>query len=204
MMHSFGLNDYSRLFFESRSTMRNLSHSRLILPLLSVSLLVVANGAAQSTGVDSTRGPTEVAAAPARVMLAQSGSMGGTIGNQEKSLSGSRDAQPEPPAQRSTPKESRKPSASGGGSAATFDGSWSISSAGITCSDTFRETVVVKGTRLTGNYGTGSVSATGSVRGSGNYSGVGVTSQGRFSGRSGSGTFQRSDGCRGRWTASKL
>lgn len=182
--------------------MHRSTRSQMMMSLLGASLLFAVSGAVQAAGVDASSNAMAPSPAPARVMLAQSGSMGGTIGNQEKSLSGSRDAEPERPAQRSAPKESRKPTASSGGGS-NYDGAWSISSAGITCSDTFRETVVVRGTKLTGNYGGGSVSASGSVRGSGNYNGIGVTSQGRFSGRGGSGTFQRSDGCRGRWTASK-
>lgn len=137
--------------------------------------------------------------------LAQ-GSAGGSIGNDDKSVSGSRPArtvEPSRPAQRSHPAEPRHSKRGGGGSGGNFDGAWSISSTGTTCSDTFRETVVVTSGRLVGNYGGGSVSASGAVRGSGNYNGIGVTSHGRFTGRSGSGTFTRSDGCTGRWTASK-
>ena len=37
----------------------------------------------------------------------------------------------------------------------------------------------------------------------GNYGGITVISSGHVSGRSGSGTFKRSDGCVGRWTSSK-
>jgi hypothetical protein len=147
--------------------------------------------------------PGTVAMRASLQALAQSGSMGGTIGNREKSLSGSREAVPERPARQSKPKESRRPAHSGRAGGGNIDGSWSISSRGTNCSDTFRETVVVSGRRLTGAYGSGSVSANGSISGSGNYNGIGVTSRGRFSGRSGSGTFQRSDGCHGRWTATK-
>lgn len=166
--------------------------------LLSSSLIIAAHTVAAEPLAPPSR-------APAGQLMAQSGSMGGTLGNRDKSLSGSREVEPERPARRSQPKESRRPAAarSNRGGGGNFDGSWSISSAGITCSDTFRETVVVTGSKLVGSYGGGSVSASGVVTGSGNYSGVGVTSRGRFSGRSGSGTFQRSDGCRGRWTASK-
>jgi hypothetical protein len=57
--------------------------------------------------------------------------------------------------------------------------------------------------RMIGKDGSAPVSANGTVRGSGNYSGIRVTSQGRLSGRTGSGVFQRSDGCSGRWVASK-
>lgn len=138
--------------------------------------------------------------------LAQ-GSAGGSIGNDDKSVSGSRPARslsPDRPAQRSRPAEPRHSRrSSGGGGGGNFDGAWSISSRGTTCSDTFRENVIVTSGKLVGNYGGGTVSASGSVHGSGNYNGIGVTSQGRFSGRSGSGTFTRSDGCIGRWTAVK-
>jgi hypothetical protein len=134
------------------------------------------------------------------------GSAGGSIGNDDKSVSGSRPARslsPDRPAQRSRPAEPRhsRRGASGGGG--NFDGAWPISSRGTSCSDTFSETVTVTSGKLVGSYGGGTVSASGSVHGSGNYNGIGVTSQGRFSGRSGSGTFTRSDGCIGRWTASK-
>lgn len=136
--------------------------------------------------------------------LAQ-GSAGGSIGNDDKSVSGSRPAravEPSRPAHHSRP-EPRHTRRSGGGSG-NFDGAWSISSRGTYgCTDTFSETVVVTSGKMIGNYGTGSVSSSGGVRGSGNYSGIGVTSRGHFSGRGGSGTFTRSDGCTGTWTASK-
>lgn len=177
-------------------------HVRLTAAALSTAFLCLSPMTASASMTEQLEETTSHAAG--HVRLAQSGSMGGTIGNREKSLSGSRETAPERPARQSKPKESHRPAAShnagGGGS---LDGSWSISSAGINCSDTFRETVVVSGRRLTGNYGSGSVSANGSISGSGNYNGIGVTSRGRFSGRSGSGTFQRSDGCHGRWTATK-
>ena len=138
--------------------------------------------------------------------LAQ-GSAGGSIGNDDKSVSGSRPARslsPDRPVQRVRPAEPRHSRrSSGGGGGGNFDGTWSISGRGATCSDTFRENVIVTSGKLVGNYGGGTVSASGSVHGSGNYNGIGVTSQGRFSGRSGSGTFTRSDGCIGRWTAVK-
>jgi hypothetical protein len=63
--------------------------------------------------------------------------------------------------------------------------------------------VVVRGGRIVGAHGSATIGLDGSVSGSGNYSGIMVTSQGHMAGRSGSGTFQRSDGCSGRWTSSK-
>jgi hypothetical protein len=139
------------------------------------------------------------------------GSAGGSIGNDDKSVSGSRPAravEPSRPAQRSRPAESRRSGGGGHGGGShgggNLDGAWSISSRGTSgCADTFRETVIVTSGRMVGNYGQASVSSNGSVRGSGNYSGIGVTSRGRLSGRSGSGTFTRSDGCTGTWNASK-
>lgn len=177
-------------------------HVRLVPTVLSTAFLCLSPMTASASVTELSGAITPHAAN--HVRLAQSGSMGGTVGNREKSLSGSREAAPERPARQSRPKESHRPAAShNAGSGGNLDGAWSISSAGINCSDTFRETVVVSGRRLTGNYGSGSVSANGSITGSGNYNGIGVTSRGRFSGRSGSGTFQRSDGCHGRWTATK-
>jgi hypothetical protein len=37
----------------------------------------------------------------------------------------------------------------------------------------------------------------------GNYNGIPIIGSGHVSGRSGSGTFRRSDGCVGNWTSSK-
>lgn len=176
----------------------------LVALVAGTSLLSAANIGAYAAQADMSHPASRDARIPAQ-MFAQSGSMGGTIGNREKSLSGSREATPERPARQSKPKENRRPAASQGnrGGGGSLDGSWSVSSAGVNCSDTFRETVVITGNRLSGAYGGGSVSANGSISGSGNYNGIGVTSRGRFAGRSGSGTFQRSDGCHGRWTATK-
>lgn len=140
------------------------------------------------------------------------GAAGGSLGNDNKTLSGSapearsaprapREHTERPAPRRQTATRGRSEGGGGG-----FDGVWSISSAGTSgCSDTLTEQFTVSGGRMTGGSGGGSatVSANGSVRGAGNYSGIGVTSQGRLSGRTGSGTFQRSDGCSGRWVASK-
>ncbi|MBN8959682.1 MAG: hypothetical protein J0H71_01015 [Rhizobiales bacterium] len=175
-------------------------HVRLMTAASSTVFLCLSPMTASASVIEQSEATTSHTVSYIR--LAQSGSMGGTIGNREKSLSGSREAAPERPARQSKPKESQRPAASHS-SRGNLDGTWSISSAGINCSDTFRETVTINGARLVGNYGGGSVSANGSISGSGNYNGIGVTSRGRFSGRSGSGTFQRSDGCHGRWTATK-
>jgi len=137
------------------------------------------------------------------------GSAGGSIGNDDKAVSGSRpeprSAAPQRSSRRSKSAEEPRPSSSrrSGGGGGSVDGAWVVSSAGVTCSDTYTETVVVTSGRIVGPNGSGTVSSNGSVSGVGNYSGIIVRSQGRMAGRSGSGTFQRSDGCTGRWTSSK-
>jgi hypothetical protein len=140
------------------------------------------------------------------------GSAGGSIGNDDKAVSGSRpearSAKPERSSRRSKSEDEPRRASSrrgggGGGGGAVADGAWVVSSAGETCPDTFTETVVVTSGRMVGAHGTGTVSPSGSVSGVGNYSGIIVRSQGRMVGRTGSGTFQRSDGCTGRWTSAK-
>lgn len=146
--------------------------------------------------------------------LGQSGSVGGSIGNDEKSLSGSREApravEPSKPARRAKPeaeeprRASRKSggggeSSSGGGN---FDGTWVAVSVGTPCGSA-RERFVIAGGRISGELSSGSVSPNGATRTGGSVQGLSWTSTGRFSGRSGSGSFVRSDGCTGRWTASK-
>ena len=138
---------------------------------------------------------------------AQSGSAGGSIGNDEKSLSGTRQtspaAEPSRPARRSKPaadEPSRAPQRSGGGG--NFEGAWVLTSVGTTCASS-TDTVVVTSGKLIGQYGTGQVSPNGAVSGTGAAGGLSWTMSGRFSGRSGYGTFRRSDGCTGSWTGSK-
>jgi len=148
------------------------------------------------------------------IALAQSGSAGGSIGNDEKSLSGTRQAprsvEPERPAQRSKPEAeeprrstSRRSGGGSGGGGGSFDGAWVVNSVGTTCSGSSTTAVVVSSGKIIGQGVSGTVSANGATRAVGNYDGVIVTSSGRTSGRSGSGTFRRSDGCVGTWTSSK-
>lgn len=146
---------------------------------------------------------------PAAVARAQSGSAGGSIGNDEKSLSGSREKPREVessrPVRRTKPEpdEPRRASrASGGGGGGNFDGTWVAVGRGSPCGSS-TERFVISGGRLSGELSSGSVSPSGATRTSGSVQGLSWTSTGRFSGRSGSGSFVRSDGCIGRWTASK-
>jgi hypothetical protein len=141
---------------------------------------------------------------------AQSGSTGGSIGNDEKSLSGSREApravERSKPARRSKP-EAEEPrraprNSSGGGGGGNLDGSWVLTSVGTSCASS-TDTVVISGGKLVGQYGSAQVSPNGAVSGIGSAGSLSWTMSGRFSGRRGSGTFRRSDGCVGSWTGSK-
>jgi hypothetical protein len=149
------------------------------------------------------------------VAVAQSGSTGGSIGNDEKSLSGSRATQPraverEKPARRRKPRAesedasrrvSRK-SGSGSRSGGNFDGAWVARSQGCSGGGTTERFTISSG-RISGELSSGSVSPDGSTTSGGSVSGLSWNSSGRFSGSSGSGTFSRSDGCSGTWSASK-
>ncbi|WP_249131186.1 MULTISPECIES: hypothetical protein [unclassified Bradyrhizobium] len=142
--------------------------------------------------------------------LAQSGSSGGSIGNDEKSLSGSRTAPravaPSTPARRKSSeaprRATRKTGSEGGGGSGNFDGAWVVVAEGSPCGSS-TERLVISGGSISGELSSGQVSPNGSTTGSGSAGGLSWTSSGRFSGRSGSGSFVRSDGCKGHWTASK-
>jgi len=144
----------------------------------------------------------------AGLALAQSGSAGGSIGNDEKSLSGSRQTpravESEKPARKNKPeaKKPRRALGKSGGGGGNFDGAWVAVAVGTPCgSSTTR--FVISGGSVSGELSSGQVSPNGYTRTGGSVSGLSWTSTGRFSGRTGSGTFVRSDGCSGRWTASK-
>ena len=141
--------------------------------------------------------------------FAQSGSAGGSIGNDEKSLSGTRSAEPERPARRSKPEAEeprrsapRRSVAVGGGGGGNFDGAWVANSVGTPCGSATQAIVVTSG-RIIGDGLSGAVGPSGAASSVGHYGDITVISSGRFSGRGGSGTFKRSDGCVGTWTVSK-
>jgi hypothetical protein len=145
--------------------------------------------------------------------FAQSGSAGGSIGNDEMSLSGSREApravESDRPARRGKPENeeprraSRDSGGEGGRGGGSFDGAWVVVSVGTTCSGNSTTAVVVSSGKIIGQGVSGRVSPNGAVNAIGNSNGVTVISTGRISSRSGSGSFRQSDGCVGRWTASK-
>jgi len=142
--------------------------------------------------------------------FAQSGSAGGSIGNDEKSLSGSRSdrsAEPAPSSRRSKP-AAEQPHASsrrnGGDGAGGFDGSWTFSGTSTNCQGSGTGAFTVSGTRVTvAGGGRGSISPSGAFQATTSDGGVTLTATGRLSGSSGGGSYTRSDGCVGRWTASR-
>jgi hypothetical protein len=135
--------------------------------------------------------------------FAQSGSVGGSIGKEDKSVSGSQEpARALPPQQPAAPKSSSR-TGSGGGGGGNFDGAWAVSSVGVTCAGGSRSAVVVTSGKIIGQGVSGQVSPNGAVNTVGNSNGITIISTGRLSARSGSGTFRQSDGCTGRWNAVK-
>lgn len=148
----------------------------------------------------------------AAVALAQSGSTGGSIGNDEKALSGTRQTpravEREKPRRKNKPeaeeprRASRKTGGGSGGGGGNFDGAWVAVAVGTPCGSS-TERFVISGGSISGELSSGQVSPNGSTRSGGSASGLSWNSTGHFSGRSGSGSFVRSDGCTGRWTASK-
>jgi hypothetical protein len=155
-----------------------------------------------------------------RLANAQSGSAGGSIGNDDKAVSGSRNTpprsveEPDRTPRRSkddsdeSQRASRKSGAGGGGgeSVGVFDGAWAVLIiGGPACQGTVAGAVVISSGRIIGDgISSGRVSPNGSTYTAGaTKEGLTYTTSGRLSGRSGSGSFRRSDGCTGRWTASK-
>jgi hypothetical protein len=142
-------------------------------------------------------------AAPA---LAQ-GATGGSIGKQDKSLSGDQDGggsrSTSPKRERpSSSERSSKRSSGGGGGGGNYDGTWTAASIGQTCNVQSASVVSISGGHMTAEGFSGRVSG-GSVTGSWSGSGMSANFTGRISGRSGSGSWRRSDGCIGRWSMSK-
>lgn len=142
---------------------------------------------------------------------AQSGSIGGSIGKEDKSVSGS---QAPAPAARSLPQATqpapRTKSASrsnsggggGGGTSSSFDGTWTfVGVSSGNCSGSV--TLKIANGRLIGEGVSGTVASNGTLNAVGAANGISAVSTGRLSGTSGSGSYQQSDGCTSRWVAQK-
>jgi len=134
------------------------------------------------------------------------GSTGGSIGKQDKSVSGDQDSGARSRSEKPSRSErsSSKSRNSGGGGGGNFDGTWASASQGrTTCSDRTTDVVTISGGRMSGTGFTGRVTGSGSVSGVWAGSGISASVSGHMSGSRGSGSFRRSDGCVGTWTLSK-
>jgi hypothetical protein len=143
--------------------------------------------------------------------LAQSGSAGGSIGNDEKSLSGSRsepssDREVTKPRSQKTEEPRRSSRGSSGGGASNFDGTWAYTGIGTNCQGSGSGSLVISGGQVSSKTGgIGRVSPDGTYHSASvGDDGVALTATGRMSGNTGSGSYRRADGCVGRWTARRL
>jgi hypothetical protein len=135
------------------------------------------------------------------------GATGGSLGNDNKTLSGSssepRAAKPARPPRSEQRAAPARRGASEGGSAARFDGMWQITFTGqsaVCAGKTASSTLTISGGSVGGG---GSISPSGVLQGVGSSGSVSAVMTGRLSGRGGGGSMQMSNGCTGRWTASK-
>jgi hypothetical protein len=82
-----------------------------------------------------------------------------------------------------------------------FDGAWTFTSAG--CRHTGSLPAIITGGRIIIRGGSGQVDPDGTLHSVGAGGGMTLTAEGQLSGNTGSGTFNRSDGCIGTWIAIK-
>ena len=82
-----------------------------------------------------------------------------------------------------------------------FDGLWTFTSAG--CTDTGSLPARIVGGKIIVRGGSGQVDPDGTLHSVGAGNGMTLTAVGQLSGNTGSGTFNRSDGCFGSWIAIK-
>lgn len=131
------------------------------------------------------------------------GSAGGSIGNDDKSVSGSSSRPAAAPDRSRSENRSHRPRRSEGGGADNFDGAWMVYAVGTTCQGSSSNAIVITSGKIVGQTARGTVSSNGTVHGYASSNGITITTTGRLSGRRGGGTFRQSDGCAGRWTAVK-
>ncbi|MEH2469573.1 hypothetical protein V1281_001179 [Nitrobacteraceae bacterium AZCC 2161] len=135
------------------------------------------------------------------------GSAGGSIGNDDKAVSGSRPERAvtrEAPARRSrqTEEPPRRASRRSGGGGGNFDGNWTVT-ASPGCAASGTGTVVMSGSRVSGQGISGTVSPNGATRTVGYIDSITIVSSGRITGTTSSGVYRQSDGCSGTWRGMK-
>lgn len=82
-----------------------------------------------------------------------------------------------------------------------FDGRWVFTGGG--CRGAGTVSAVIKGGKVIVRGGGGNVTLDGTIHTVGAGNGLTLTAEGRLSGDTGSGTYDRSDGCSGAWVAVK-
>jgi hypothetical protein len=185
---------------------------------LSAAIFTLTSLALAATPAESSA----TAPAKAGVVLAQAPSTGGSIGKSDKSIGG--ETAPPPasspapapvpaakpaakPAAREAPSPPARRGGGGEGGTVSYDGTWTVVSVSPGCNSApgipGTGVVTISGGHISAQGLSGSVSSSGNS--SSVYHGEGYISyaSGRFSGRSGSGTFHTTTGCNGRWTAMK-
>jgi len=127
------------------------------------------------------------------------GATGGSIGKQDKSISGEQDGG----GARSSSRE-RSPSKRSGSGASrggvNFDGKWNAAAFAKNCSGGGTDVVTISGGQISGVGLSGTVSSSGSVSATWSGKGFSASINGRLSGNRGSGTYRRNDGCVGTLT----
>ena len=135
--------------------------------------------------------------------LRAQGSAGGSIGNDDKAVSGSRQeraVEREKPSRRSREATPARATKSGN----SFDGAWMVSGVGnAVCPGNVNNAVIVTNGHIDGGGAQGTVSANGALYTTARGNGMTMVSTGKLSGRRGTGTFRQTDGCGGTWTAIK-
>jgi hypothetical protein len=83
----------------------------------------------------------------------------------------------------------------------TYDGRWTFTGAG--CRGAGAVAAVIKGGKVIARGGGGNVTPDGIIHTVGAGNGMTLTAEGRLSGDTGSGTYDRSDGCSGTWIGTR-
>ena len=134
--------------------------------------------------------------------LAQSGSAGGSLGNDDKAVSGSRSEPRAPAPDRPAHRARAVPAQRSGGGGGNYDGSWTVVAIG-NCPAAGIVTVMISGAQIIGPGISGAVTPGGAVRTVSSVSGMSVIGNGRIAGRAASGTYRQANGCTGTFSALK-
>jgi len=132
---------------------------------------------------------------------------GGSVGKQDKSVSGGSDESPSRSrsTERSKPKAERS-SSRGGGDPSSYDGRYAmtgVGNAGCNGQKSASSELVISGGRASETGFQLAISGSGSLRGSVNQGSISGSLSGRISGSAGSGVISLSNGCKISFTLSK-